>query len=111
MVKGPFTSCYHECDVFIIQISCLEFNVSVHMVRLRQRHYIGIVYTKRQRQRCDNSAMILAILFSLKTVQNGVATNFQVTPLFSMRTELLASLQSCRSIDADAWCKWTLNSV
>ena len=67
------------------------------------------VYTKRQRQHCNNSAMTLAILFSLKTMgslQNGVATHFQLTPLFT--TDSLASLQSCCSIDADAWCKWAL---
>ena len=33
---------------------------------------------------------------------------FWVTPLFSMRTELIVSLQSCRSVDADAWCKRAL---
>ena len=52
--------------------------------------------------------MTLAILFSLKTVKSlqiGVATHFQGTPLFSMRTVLLVSLQSCRSVDANAWCK------
>ena len=40
---------------------------------------LGSVYTKRQCQRCDNFVMMLAILFSLKTVeslQNGVATIF-----------------------------------
>ena len=40
---------------------------------------LGSVYTKRQCQCCDNSVMMLAILFSLKTVeslQNGVATIF-----------------------------------
>ena len=42
------------------------------------------------------------------TLQNGVATHFQASPLISMRTELLASSQSCRSVDADAWCKWAL---
>ena len=53
--------------------------------------------------------MTLAILFSLKTMgslQNGVATHFQLTPLFT--TDSLASLQSCCSVDADAWCKWAL---
>ena len=56
------------------------------------------------------SASMLAILFSLKTMeslQNGVATHFQATPLFSMRTILLAS-STCHSADADAWCKWAL---
>ena len=72
---------------------------------------LGPIYTKRQRQCCDNSAMTLAILFSLKTMellQNGVTTYFQVIPLISMRTESQASSQSCRSIDADAWCKRAL---
>ena len=58
--------------------------------------------------------MTLAILFSLKTMkslQNGAATHFQASPLISMRTELQASLQSCRSVDADAWCKRALSTV
>ena len=42
------------------------------------------------------------------TLQNGFAINFQVTLLFSMRTESLASSQSGRSVDADAWCKQAL---
>ena len=55
--------------------------------------------------------MTLAILFSLKTMeslQNGVATYFQLIPLISMRTESQALSLSCRSVDADAWCKWSL---
>ena len=73
---------------------------------------LGTVYTKRQRQCCDNSAITLAILFSLKTVEsleNRLQTHFGATPLFSMRTVLLSSSQSCRSVDADAWCKWALS--
>ena len=49
--------------------------------------------------------MLLAILFSLKTMkslQNGVATHFQPTPFFSMRTVQLVSSQSCCSVEADA---------
>ena len=41
-----------------------------------------------QCQPCDNSAMMLVKLFSLKTVelfQNGVATYFPVTPLFQQK--------------------------
>ena len=46
-------------------------------------------------------AMTLAILFSLKTI--GLLENaVKMTPLFSMRTVALASLQSCRSVDSDA---------
>ena len=47
----------------------------------------------------------------MEPLQIGVATHFQVTPLFSMRTELLASSQSCRSIDADAQCKQTFSDI
>ena len=60
---------------------------------------LGPVYTKRQHQRYDNSAM---------TLQNRFATHFQVSPLISMRTESLASSQSGRIVDADAWCKRAL---
>ena len=44
---------------------------------------LGHVHTKRHGQCCDNSAMTLWILFS---------THFKATPLFSMRTDFLASL-------------------
>ena len=37
-----------------------------------------------------------------------VAIHFQASPLFSMRTGSLALSQSCRSVFADAWCKWAL---
>ena len=45
------------------------------------------------------------------TLQNEVVTHFQASPLISMRTESLESLQSGHSVDADAWCKWTLMVV
>ena len=57
------------------------------------------VYTKRKRQRCGNSAMTPAILFSLKSMEmleNG------------LQPPSGASLQSCRRIDADTWCKQAL---
>ena len=74
----------------------------------------GPVYTKCQQQCCNNSAMTQAILFSLKemvSLQNGLATHFRAASLFSMRTVLVASLQSCYGVDAGAWCKWALNRV
>ena len=55
--------------------------------------------------------MILATLFSLKTMEslkNGLQPHSGATPLFFMRTVLLASSQTCHSIDADAWCKRAL---
>ena len=52
--------------------------------------------------------MMLLSLETMESLQNGVATDFEETPLFSMRAVLLASLQSCRSVDADIWCKRAL---
>ena len=75
---------------------------------------LGPIYTKHQRQCCDNSGMTLAILFSLKTVEsleNGLQTHSGAIPLISIRTESQASSQSCRSVDADAWCKRTLKHI
>ena len=72
---------------------------------------LGSVYTKHQRQRCNNSAMTLAILFPLKTMdllENGLQPQSGVTPLFSMKMVSLVSSQSSRSIDADTWCKRAL---
>ena len=72
----------------------------------------GPVYTKRHRQCCDSSAMMLVVLFSLKitqSLQNGIATHFQVTPLLSMRTESLGSSESSQSSDAS--CKRVLRNV
>ena len=69
------------------------------------------LFTPSVKIKADNSAMTLATLLSLKTMeslQNGGASHFQATPLFSMRTVLLVSLQNCRSFDADAWCEWAL---
>ena len=62
----------------------------------------------------DNSVLTLAILFSLKTMESlqiGVATHFQATPLFSTRTVWLVLLQSFHITDADAWCKRALNGT
>ena len=102
----------------IIYLSVKNWNTSmimiihVSMIMIIHVHVLGPVYTKCQRQRCDNSAMKLAILFSLKTMEslkNGLQPNSGVTPLFSMRTVSLASSQSCCCIDADAGCKQALN--
>ena len=73
---------------------------------------LGSVYSKRQRQCCDNSAMMLAISFSLKlakSLENRLQPHSGATPLFSMRMESQASSQSCRSIDADIWYKWAIS--
>ena len=72
---------------------------------------LGPVYTKPQSKLCGNSAMTLAILFSLKTtgsLENGLQSNSGMTPLFSMTAVSLASSQSCCSIDSDARYKRTI---
>ena len=75
---------------------------------------LGLVYNKHQYQRCANSTMAVVILFSLKSVEslgNRLQPQSGVTRLILMRTESQMSLQSCRSVDADAWCKWTLRYI
>ena len=62
-------------------------------------HAQGPVYTKRQRQLCDNVAMTLVILFSLKTMEsleNRLQTHSGATPLVSMRAESHSSPPLCR---------------
>ena len=89
----------------------LSRSLKYHTAITSTKEHLGPVYTKCHCQRCNNFTMMLAILFSLKTMellQNEVATHFQVTSMFSIRTESLASLQSCCSVDDDAWCKVAL---
>ena len=65
--------------------------------------WVGLI----QCQCCDNSAMMPAILFSLKSMElleNGLQPYSGATPLFSMRTQLLASWQSCHTIATNIWC-------
>ena len=67
--------------------------------------YLGPIYPEHQRQCCDNFAMMLVILFSLKTMEslkNGLQSHSGVPPLFSMRR---VSLLRHRSVEADPWCK------
>ena len=93
---------------------CLTLTLSLRVL-MEMWHALadlGPVYTKHLCQRRYNSSMMLAILFSLKTMkslQNGVAIHFQATLLLSIRTELLALSQSYRNNEADAWCKRTPN--
>ena len=71
--------------------TCTELQVRI--VSLVQTVVLsGPVYTKRQCQRCNNSAMTLEILFSLKTMEslkNGLQPQSEVTSLFSVRTASL----------------------
>ena len=60
-----------------------------------------------QNRFCNNSIM------SFTPLNLVVATSVtqKVTPLFPMRTLSLAPLQSCNSIDADAWCQRALTTL
>ena len=44
----------------------------------------------------------------MEPLENELQPHPAVNLLFSLRTESLASKQICRSVDADAWCKWGL---
>ena len=58
--------------------------------------------------------MMLETLFSLKTMES-LENEFQphsgVIPSFSIRTELVASSQSCRCVDDDTWCKQAVSGL
>ena len=90
---------------FILLLVPIQVLVAASVNRALGAIPLGPIYTKRQRQCCDNCAKTLAILFSLKTMEsleNGLQPHSGETPLFSMRTVSLASLQSCHSIDTNA---------
>ena len=127
--KRPLTQIKTEKDAFTCHLKTLSFhltnqhqkqtctrikNIERWTIRLRNNwtaklkrtaaHFkssqlLGLVYTKHQHKRCHHSAITLAIMFSLKsmeTFENGLQTHSG------------ASLQSCRSIDPDVWCKRAL---
>ena len=62
------------------------------------------LFTLSVRGNGATTVIMLAILFSLKTMEslkNGLQPLSGAPPLLSMRTVSLASLQSCRSVDTD----------
>ena len=63
---------------------------------------LGPVYTKRQHQHYDHSAMTLVILFSLKSIEMLKS---------GLQTKSGASSQSCCSIEANAWWKRVLKML
>ena len=72
---------------------------------------LGPVYTKRQSQYCDNSAMTLMILLSLKrmeSLKNGLLPHSGATPLFSMTAVSLASLLGYHRVHSGSRCTWAL---
>ena len=64
--------------------------------------------TDRQVQKYYLAATSLRTVKIMESLQNGDATHFRTTPLFSMKTVLIASMQSCCSVDSGAWCKRAL---
>ena len=53
--------------------------------------------------------MTLAILLkTMESLQNGVATHFQLTPLFSNMKRITSIIIELLEVGADAWCKWVL---
>ena len=67
---------------------------------------LGPVYTERQRQRCDNTAMTLVTLLWLK-IMKLIQIGLQ-PPIWSDSIVINQSSIS-RSVDADTQCKWALN--
>ena len=59
-------------------------------------------------QQLCNDTSDTVLIETKELPENGLQLQSGVTPLFSMRTVLLVSLQSCHNIDADAWCKQAL---
>ena len=99
-VKAKAKAAFFQVSPFIVHIeSWQRFVFAQCKWALRKVTVLGSVYTKRQHQRCDDAT------------ENWLQPQSGVTPLFSMRTESLAPSQSGRSVDADAWCKQTLNGV
>ena len=107
--------CDNASDSVLIEISGIAWKwVATPILEHHHRVVTGPVYIKHQHQHCDHSTMMLVILFSLKLMEmleNGLQPQSGATPLFSMRTGLLASSQRCQSVDADAWCKRTLRYI
>ena len=60
------------------------------------------------------SVITQTILLPFKTMEslpNRVEIYFITIPLFSKRTVSLFLLPHCHSVDAYAWCKWTLKKL
>ena len=108
-------SCFMPCSVGV-QDCCHAFTMWINISSLH--HMRGTCVSSHGRIRArstlrvrKNAAMMLVILVWLKTLrslQNGLQTHSEVTPLFSVRTGSQSS-QSCHSVDADAWCKRALS--
>ena len=86
-------STFSDLNIQLVLCFC---NYFCQQLSRNASQHLGPVYTKRQRQCCNHPVMMLAILFSLKSMEM-LETGLQ--------THSGASLQSCCSVDVDAWCK------
>ena len=85
-------SCFYEIYRWIFREELLVLNYSLMCVDFRSIHTElsgSVVYTEHQHQRCDNSWMTLAILFSLKTPFWSDSILFNENSIASITAELL----------------------
>ena len=95
--------CFHSCR----RTEAIPKGSDPNVVEVIVFDRLGPIYTKRQQQLCNNCRDYV-LIETMESLQNGVATHFEATTLFSIRPVLLVSLQHCRSIDTDAECKRAL---
>ena len=97
-----WVDCFPVLVIFSPRFSIVKYQGPT----LPRPDFLGSVYIKRQHQRGDNS--VWHSLKTMESLENGLQLHSGVTPLFSMRTESLASSQKYRSVGANAWCKRAL---
>ena len=110
-IATRFLSCWHLVSIGILIMMkyykwLYMFGAFWKWVCLRTRLHQASTSTLRR----DNSVMMLAILFPLKameSLENGLQPNLE--QLHCFQWEQLASSKSCRSVEADAWCKRALS--
>ena len=71
---------------------------------MQQTFVLGPVYTKRQRQRCDDTCDSV-LIETMESLQIGVTTHFQATPLFFNENRIvsvIAALTLKRAL-IDSW--------
>ena len=67
---------------------------------MQQTFVLGPVYTKRQRQRCDDTCDFV-LIETKESLQIGVTTHFQATPLFFNENRIV-------SVDAKTGLNWLM---
>ena len=111
----PGSPKYHSANTSpLSELNVHPGNLYQHLQRLQVSkllsYGLGPVYTKLQHQRCDDACdTVLIEINGNKSVslQNGIATNFGVTQLMSIRTTSQTPSQCWLFVDAYSWCKRT----